>query len=73
MATELTDQLNDPVSVLGTGAIGTAVVRTLLAAGRPVRVWNRTPSRASVALAAGAAPASAAAEAVLADAGLSAG
>ena len=66
MATELTDQLNDQVSVLGTGAIGTAVARALLAAGRPVRVWNRTTSRASLALAAGAEPAATAAEAVAA-------
>ena len=68
MATELTDQLNDPlndqVSVLGTGAIGTAVARALLAAGRPVRVWNRTANRASVALAAGAEPAATVQEAV---------
>jgi 3-hydroxyisobutyrate dehydrogenase-like beta-hydroxyacid dehydrogenase len=62
MATEPPDQ----VSVLGTGAIGTAVARTLLAAGRPVRVWNRTPSGASAAVAAGAEPATTAAEAVAA-------
>jgi 3-hydroxyisobutyrate dehydrogenase-like beta-hydroxyacid dehydrogenase len=64
MATELTDRLNDQVSVLGTGAIGTAVARALLAAGRPVRVWNRTARRASLALAAGAEPAATAEEAV---------
>ena len=62
MAAELTDH----VSVIGTGAIGTAVARTLLAAGRPVQVWNRTPSRASDALAAGAHLAPSAAEAVVA-------
>ena len=66
MATEPTDHPNDNVSVLGTGAIGTAVARTLLAAGRRVHVWNRTPSRAAVALAAGAEPAATAAEAVAA-------
>ncbi len=66
MATELSDHLNDQVSVLGTGGIGTAVARALLAAGRPVRVWNRTPSRARLALAAGAEPAATAEEAVAA-------
>lgn len=56
----------DQVSVLGTGAIGTAVARALLAAGRPVLVWNRNPSRAAAALALGARLAPSAAEAVAA-------
>lgn len=33
------------VSVLGLGAMGTAVARTLIAAGKRVTVWNRTASR----------------------------
>ena len=66
MANEPIDQPADPVSVIGTGAIGTAVARTLIAAGRSVRAWNRTPDRASAALAAGAEPAATPAEAVAA-------
>jgi 3-hydroxyisobutyrate dehydrogenase-like beta-hydroxyacid dehydrogenase len=66
MATALTDHPDDHVSVLGTGAIGTAVARALLASGRQVRVWNRTRSRTALALAAGAEPAATAEEAVAA-------
>ncbi len=35
------------VAVLGTGTMGSAMARSLLRAGLPVRVWNRTPERAA--------------------------
>ncbi|MFF5444783.1 NAD(P)-dependent oxidoreductase [Streptomyces sp. NPDC012888] len=35
-----------PVSLLGLGAMGTALARAWLAAGHPLTVWNRTPARA---------------------------
>lgn len=54
------------VSVLGTGAIGTAVARVLLAAGLSVVVWNRTPSHAAALLDVGARLAPSAAAAVTA-------
>jgi 3-hydroxyisobutyrate dehydrogenase len=38
---------NSTVAVLGTGIMGGAVARRLLAAGFPVRVWNRTRERAA--------------------------
>ena len=34
------------VAVLGTGTMGAPMVRNLLKAGFPVRVWNRTPDKA---------------------------
>lgn len=34
------------VTVIGLGPMGRAMTRTLLAAGHPVTVWNRTPGRA---------------------------
>ncbi|HET8604493.1 MAG TPA: NAD(P)-dependent oxidoreductase [Marmoricola sp.] len=34
------------VALLGTGTMGAAMGRTLLAAGIPLRAWNRTPERA---------------------------
>ncbi|WP_241387268.1 NAD(P)-dependent oxidoreductase [Rhodococcus sp. CH91] len=43
-----------PVSVLGLGPMGQAMARTLLHAGHPVTVWNRTPRRAEGVVAAGA-------------------
>ena len=46
--------VRDDVAVLGTGAIGTAVVRELRAAGVPVVVWNRTPDRVRAAVDLGA-------------------
>ncbi|MDT0318104.1 NAD(P)-dependent oxidoreductase [Streptomyces millisiae] len=42
------------VTVLGLGAMGTALARTLLAAGHPVTVWNRTRARAEALAAEGA-------------------
>ncbi|MEU9589522.1 NAD(P)-binding domain-containing protein [Streptomyces sp. NPDC048193] len=55
-----------PLTVLGTGAMGTALVRAWLAAGHPVTVWNRTPARAEALAADGATPAPSAAAAVAA-------
>jgi 3-hydroxyisobutyrate dehydrogenase len=43
------------VAVLGTGIMGGAVTRRLLAAGFAVRVWNRTPERAAALAGEGAA------------------
>jgi 3-hydroxyisobutyrate dehydrogenase-like beta-hydroxyacid dehydrogenase len=57
------------VAVLGTGAIGSAVARRLLAAGIETTVWNRTPERTGPLVAAGARLASSPAAAV-GDAGL---
>lgn len=37
--------MKTPVTVLGLGAMGTALARTFLAAGHPTTVWNRTPDR----------------------------
>lgn len=37
---------SEPVTVIGLGAMGTAVATTLLRLGHPVTVWNRTPRRA---------------------------
>jgi 3-hydroxyisobutyrate dehydrogenase-like beta-hydroxyacid dehydrogenase len=45
------------VTVIGTGAIGTAVALRLLTAGVEVVVWNRTPVRAAPLVKAGAVPA----------------
>ncbi|MFC0529298.1 NAD(P)-dependent oxidoreductase [Phytohabitans kaempferiae] len=52
------------VAVIGTGAIGTAVARRLLAGGHSVTVWNRTESRASQLVGEGAARAGSVREAV---------
>lgn len=52
------------VSVIGTGAIGSAVVRRLLAAEHDVTVWNRSESRSAGVVAAGAVPAGSVREAV---------
>ncbi|MGI5132009.1 NAD(P)-dependent oxidoreductase [Pseudonocardia sp. CA-107938] len=38
--------MNTPVTLIGLGPMGQAMVRSLLAAGHPVTVWNRTPARA---------------------------
>ncbi|UCM88855.1 NAD(P)-dependent oxidoreductase [Streptomyces marincola] len=43
-----------PVTVIGLGPMGRAMARTLLAAGHPVTVWNRTAARADEVVAAGA-------------------
>lgn len=52
------------VAVIGTGAIGSAVVHRLLGGGYDVTVWNRTESRATELVAAGALPARSVREAV---------
>jgi 3-hydroxyisobutyrate dehydrogenase-like beta-hydroxyacid dehydrogenase len=55
-----------PVTVVGLGPMGQAMVRTLLAAGHPVTVWNRTPSRADTLVAEGATLAPSPADAIAA-------
>ena len=55
-----------PITVIGLGPMGQAMVRTLLAAGHPVTVWKRTPSRADGLVAEGAVLGATAAEAVAA-------
>jgi 3-hydroxyisobutyrate dehydrogenase-like beta-hydroxyacid dehydrogenase len=57
----------DPVSVIGTGTMGSALVRALLAAGHPVTAWNRTPARTAPLAAAGASIADTAAATVRAN------
>jgi 3-hydroxyisobutyrate dehydrogenase len=52
------------VAVLGTGIMGSAVARRLLAEGFAVRVWNRTRERAASLADEGAAPADSPADAV---------
>src|SRR3569833_3290239 len=42
------------ISILGTGRMGTAITRALLAAGHDVHVWNRTPAKLAPLVAAGA-------------------
>jgi 3-hydroxyisobutyrate dehydrogenase-like beta-hydroxyacid dehydrogenase len=37
--------MKTPVTVLGLGAMGTALAKAFLAAGHPTTVWNRTPGR----------------------------
>ncbi|MET9757825.1 NAD(P)-binding domain-containing protein [Streptomyces sp. NPDC006372] len=56
-----------PVTLLGTGAMGSALARAWLAAGHEVTVWNRTPARAQTLAAEGATVARTAAEAVTAN------
>ncbi|MFC8141351.1 NAD(P)-dependent oxidoreductase [Streptomyces paradoxus] len=56
-----------PLTLLGTGAMGTALARAWLAAGHEVTVWNRTPARAQALAAEGAVVARSAAEAVAAN------
>lgn len=55
------------VTLLGLGAMGSALARTWLAAGHPLTVWNRTPARAAALAAEGARVADSAAEAVAAN------
>ncbi|MCJ1677484.1 NAD(P)-binding domain-containing protein [Streptomyces sp. APSN-46.1] len=55
-----------PLTLLGLGAMGTALARTWLAAGHPLTVWNRTPAKAEALAAEGAAVAASPAEAVAA-------
>ncbi|WP_328500318.1 NAD(P)-binding domain-containing protein [Streptomyces sp. NBC_00457] len=57
-----------PVTLLGLGAMGTALARAWMADGHPLTVWNRTPARAAALGAEGARVADSAAEAVAANA-----
>ncbi|MFD9415077.1 NAD(P)-dependent oxidoreductase [Streptomyces goshikiensis] len=45
--TKPTTRQNSAVTVIGLGPMGQAMTRTLLAAGHPVTVWNRTAARAA--------------------------
>lgn len=63
----MTEHGKTPVTVLGLGAMGTALVEALLAAGHPVTAWNRTASRAEIVAAKGASVTSTAAEAIAAN------
>ncbi|MEU5708382.1 MULTISPECIES: NAD(P)-dependent oxidoreductase [Streptomyces] len=56
-----------PLTLLGTGAMGTALGRAWLAAGHPLTVWNRTPERMAGLTAEGAVAAPSAARAVAAN------
>ncbi|MGC0419984.1 NAD(P)-dependent oxidoreductase [Embleya sp. AB8] len=53
-----------PLALLGTGAMGGALARSWLAAGHPLTVWNRTPSRTEPLAALGAEVAATPAEAM---------
>ncbi|MFF2081412.1 NAD(P)-dependent oxidoreductase [Kitasatospora sp. NPDC058162] len=61
-----TPRQNSPVTVIGLGPMGRAMTRTLLDAGHPVTVWNRTAARADGLVAAGARLAATPGEAVAA-------
>lgn len=63
-ATSDTTTPTPPITVLGLGAMGSAIARTFLDRGHPVTVWNRTESKAGPLLGAGAAWARTPAEAV---------
>ncbi|MGW2776143.1 NAD(P)-dependent oxidoreductase [Streptomyces olivaceoviridis] len=65
--TSLSSAPPTPVTLLGTGAMGTALGRSWLAAGHPLTVWNRTPGRTAALTAEGAVAAGSAAEAVAAN------
>ncbi|WP_393059933.1 NAD(P)-dependent oxidoreductase [Streptomyces sp. LN549] len=59
-----TTRQDSAVTVIGLGPMGQAMTRTLLAAGHPVTVWNRTAGRADGVVAAGATLAATPGEAV---------
>lgn len=59
-----TTRQNSAVTVIGLGPMGQAMTRTLLTAGHPVTVWNRTASRADGVVADGATLATTPGEAV---------
>ncbi|MFD1151658.1 NAD(P)-dependent oxidoreductase [Saccharothrix hoggarensis] len=56
-----------PLTLIGLGPMGQAMVTRLLAAGHPTTVWNRTPARADAVVARGAVRAATAADAVAAN------
>ncbi|MEU5167637.1 NAD(P)-dependent oxidoreductase [Streptomyces mutomycini] len=59
-----TTRQNSAVTVIGLGPMGQAMTRTLIAAGHPVTVWNRTAGRADGVVADGATLAATPGEAV---------
>lgn len=59
-----TTRQDNSVTVIGLGPMGRAITRTLLAAGHPVTVWNRTAARADGVVADGATRAATPGEAV---------
>ncbi len=59
-----TSETAAPVSVIGLGPMGQAMVRALMAGGHAVTVWNRTPARADELVAEGARRAATPAEAI---------
>lgn len=59
-----TDTTREPVTVIGLGPMGQAMVTVLLDAGHAVTVWNRTASRADAVVAKGATRAATVAEAL---------
>ncbi|GAB2871647.1 NAD(P)-dependent oxidoreductase [Streptomyces mayteni] len=50
----MTDRTPEPVTVIGLGAMGSAMATALLDAGHPVTVWNRTAAKAEPLVASGA-------------------
>ncbi|MEC3917402.1 NAD(P)-dependent oxidoreductase [Nocardia sp. CDC160] len=60
----MTNTQHSPVTVLGLGAMGSALVQTLRKAGVATTVWNRTPGKDAELVAAGAVSAGTVAEAV---------
>jgi 3-hydroxyisobutyrate dehydrogenase len=61
----MTDGDRDTIAVLGTGIMGGGIARNLIAAGFPVRVWNRSREKAEPLVAAGAETAESPAEAAV--------
>ncbi|WP_017624788.1 NAD(P)-dependent oxidoreductase [Nocardiopsis chromatogenes] len=66
MTTTATTHSPTPVTVLGLGAMGSAIARTFLDRGHPVTVWNRTAGKAAPLAEAGASVAAGAAGAAAA-------
>ncbi|WP_067855633.1 NAD(P)-dependent oxidoreductase [Nocardia shimofusensis] len=60
------DAASTPVTVLGLGAMGSAIARVFLDRGHPTTVWNRTAGKSAPLVAAGASATETAAEAVAA-------
>lgn len=58
--------MREPATVIGLGPMGQAMATSLLAAGHPTTVWNRTAARAGAVVAAGAVLAATPADAVAA-------
>ncbi|MFJ6609103.1 NAD(P)-dependent oxidoreductase [Streptomyces sp. NPDC091289] len=66
MSTQQQHQHRTPVTVIGLGAMGSALAAAFIAAGHPTTVWNRTASRAAPLVAKGAAHPETVAEALAA-------